>query len=714
MRKKLLIILIIAPLIGASLFESKLEKAFNALKIYNYFEAKHLFNKSLKKHECAASFGLSEIFLNDLNPFHNIDSARVYALRSQGSWTGTKLKEKEKIDLLNVDSLSILHLTDTVAFTAYNYFADQNTLQGYAYFLDKYAWSDYIESTILLRNKLAFQLAKSENTAKSYDHFIETYPDALQVEEAEVLYELRKFEESTAVKSLEEYALFLLENPNSPYRGQAEDQIFILATQSDELVDYLLFIRKYPNNPHIPEAWYEVYKARTEVMTVENLMDFKLDFPMYPQIETTLKEIDLIQQMLIPAIEYGRWGFIDITGKWVIQAQFDFCEPFEEGMAIYEADNSFGFINLHAEKIIEAKFEEAFDFNQGIAVVFDGAYYGAINRFGVVKIAFEFDDIGEFINGIAYAKKNGKYGYIDLNGRVLVPFQYQQAFTMNNNRALAKRYGKYGIIDKDNQIVQRFDFDWIEPDFSDTLIKVKSGDKFGLFTLTGDTVLPIQYENIGRIDNDPIMVVENGKVGYYSRSDNWLIPPKYESDPFVLDWGEFKDGLVRIRFRGKMGVIDTADTRIVPVIFEDMGRFEGELYPVKKHAKWGYADQNIKLKIPYRYQIAMPFIDSLARVKSDNKWGMVNFDGETAIGFEFNKIQQFESYYILENDTAMGMVDLKGNTIFPVVFDRITPDERGFIIVIYKGKLAYFDFASRSFFWKEKAFEFVFEVIPTG
>ena len=168
MQKKLFILFLIVPLIGSSLFESKLEKAFNALNEYNYFEAKRLFYKALKKHECAASHGLSRIYLNDKNPFHNLDSARVYALRSKGNWGTTKLKEKEKVSLFGVDSLSILHQADTVAFTAFNYYEKQNNLEGYAYFLEHYAWSNYIGVTIQLRNQLAFELAKSENTAKAY------------------------------------------------------------------------------------------------------------------------------------------------------------------------------------------------------------------------------------------------------------------------------------------------------------------------------------------------------------------------------------------------------------------------------------------------------------------------------------------------------------------------------------------------------------------
>ena len=709
MRKKILVILLITPLFGASLFGSKLKQGFNALYEFNYFEAKRLFYKSLKKHECGASYGLSTIYLNNKNPFHDLDSARVYALNSLDNWELTKQKEKEEIILFQIDSTAILHLIDTVAITAFEQFKSENTLDGYEYYLANYSWSNYIEKTVLLRDQLAFELAKSENTAKAYAEFIKFYPQALQINEARILYDQRTFEETTSIQRIKDYEQFLLENPYSTYRQKAEDQIFILATSSGELVDYLLFIRKYPTNSHINEAWHEVYKARTEEMTLLNLMEFRFDFPTYPLLDDLKFEVDRIQQNLIPATDENKWGFIDTTGKWIHQPQYDFCEPFSEGMALIENKSRFGFIDLHGELIVDPIYEEADNFNRGVAIVFDGEHYGAINRFGKIKIPFEYDDIGEFVDGIAYSLKNGSYGYIDLNGSVVVPFIYQQAFSINHNRALVKQNGKYGIINKANKIILPFDFDWIEPNFSDTIIKVKAENKFGIIALSGDTLLPLKYDKIGRIDNEPILVTMEGKVGYFSRSGDWIIPLKYESDPFVLDWGEFADGLARIRIKGKMGVIDTTDTRVVPAIFENMGPFKGVLFPIKKRGKWGYSDHEIKLMIKYTYDVALSFIDSLARVKINDNWGMINFYGKEKIAFGYKRIQWIEDFYIVENEFGIGLIDFKGQFVLPVVFDSIILDEQGFLILIYKGKLAYFDYRNGKIFWKERGFNFALD-----
>src|SRR4051812_48581815 len=63
-----------------------ISKAYDALKIYNYFEAKRLFEKSLKSKTAAAAYGLSIIYSRSDNPFSNIDSAYKFINTSKNAF----------------------------------------------------------------------------------------------------------------------------------------------------------------------------------------------------------------------------------------------------------------------------------------------------------------------------------------------------------------------------------------------------------------------------------------------------------------------------------------------------------------------------------------------------------------------------------------------------------------------------------------------------
>lgn len=683
--------------------QSRLIKGFDALEIYNYFEAKHQFQKAQKKYPCGASFGLSKIYLNDKNPFHNLDSARIYGLKSKATWTSTSEKIRVQMIPLNVDSMKIQAHLDSIAAVAFERLKESQTLSDYERFLEDYAWSKDTSTARVLRNVLAYNYALSENTAKGYREFIDTYPQAIQIDQAKEKYDLRLFEESTSINRIEDYSEFVLSHPDSPYREQAEDQIYSLATASGKTVDYLMFIRKHPTNRHLNEAWYEVYKQRTQWMNVELLMDFLLDFPMYPFREAVIFEIAALQNSYFPARNNNRWGLIDATGTWMVDPTYDYCEPFAEGMALFEKNGLFGYIDVHGQEVIKAIYEEAYLFDHGVAIVFNGLKYGTINRFGEIVVPFEYDEIGDYNDGLALALKNGNYGYINLLGQSIIPFDYQKAYTFNHNRALVQKNNRFGVINSANKVILPFIYDWIEPDFGDSLIKVKQNNFFGIIKQNRDTVLPMAYDYIGRLQS-MILVVKDEKAGYISRSGEWLIPLKYGTDPFISTWGEYENGSIRIKYRSKMGVIDSTDQRLVPAIFEDIGVYRSPLYAIRKKDKWGYADEKVKLIIPYLYEAARAFNDSLAWVKKEGRWGMIDLSGNPKTSFEFMGYEMNENLYVVENDTAFGLLNLKGKSLLPTVYSSIAYNSKGYFVVVYQNKLAYLDPRSIRFFWRESGF----------
>lgn len=694
------VFLLSLPLFGGG----KLERGFQALNVYDYFKAKEIFSKSLKRHECGASFGLSKIYYNDKNPFHNLDSARVYALRSEMTWEESKEKEKLALEELEIDPNAIQSLLASVAKRALEFAVLQNMIVDYDYFIDEYDYSPLIVEATTLKIKLVYADVLRINTASAFKEFISLYPDAVQIDEAKEKYQLRVFEESTSLSRITDIELFINNFPNSPYLKQAQDKLYDLSTQQGRLIDYKNFIVDYPLNPNVDVCWEKIYRLETERLTPGVLVNFLLEYPDYPYSFDVKGELATLLMIQIPTRLNDNWGFIDTSGSWMIKAIFESCEPFKEGMSLVSIDDRFGFVNTRGEVIIETIYEDADSFNNGVAIIFNGEKYGVINRFGEIKIPLEYEDIGDFINGVAYASKNGKYGFINEDGYVIIPFIYDKAFSFNDRMALVKRGGKFGIIDLENNWIIPFNFDWIEPYFQDSLIKVRVDNKLGLINSKVDTILAIEYDQIGKIDQSLILVVKDGKVAYVNPHGDLIIPMIYEADPFIMDWGEFKDGRARIRIKNKMGMIDSTGKRIVPAIFDMIGDFESELFPIKKRGKWGYSDRDIKLKIAYKYDDAFPFHGGLARVRKKKNWGLIDPTGNEVVPLQYSKITLIQGVYIVKNDTAFGMIDYTANTILPPVFDNIEYNDLGFYLIEINGKFAYLDLDRRKVFWKEDGF----------
>ena len=69
----------------------------------------------------------------------------------------------------------------------------------------------------------------------------------------------------------------------------------------------------------------------------------------------------------------GKWGYIDKTGKIVIQPQFSYVEAFSDGLAAVKIhdndDEKWGYIDKTGKIVIQPQFSQAGTFSEGLATV---------------------------------------------------------------------------------------------------------------------------------------------------------------------------------------------------------------------------------------------------------------------------------------------------------------------------------------------------------
>jgi hypothetical protein len=192
-----------------------------------------------------------------------------------------------------------------------------------------------------------------------------------------------------------------------------------------------------------------------------------------------------------------KWGYIDTSGKFKVQPTFDALSrsSFADGLAAASMGGRIGYINSHGKFVIPPTFEEAGDFSEGLAQVRLGRKWGYINDFGKFVINPQFDQASRFIGGEALVSVSGRQGTIDKHGRYAInPGQY----------SLNPVAGAVGLLE------------------------VKSDDGIGLISRDGSSVLPPSKEisrvliSFGQvyyviIQNKPVPISASGKVlgGWY-------------------------------------------------------------------------------------------------------------------------------------------------------------------------------------------------------
>lgn len=145
--------------------------------------------------------------------------------------------------------------------------------------------------------------------------------------------------------------------------------------------------------------------------------------------------------------EPAKFGYVDTTGKLVIQPQFDMAGSFSEGLAVVVVDLKSGYIDKTGAFVIQPQFSYADPFHDGLAAVWNkdesgnGPFYGKysyVDTSGKVVIQPEANspnptnekiETNPFDTGVAFNEGMAvievgqighyKYGYIDTTGKVI-------------------------------------------------------------------------------------------------------------------------------------------------------------------------------------------------------------------------------------------------------------------------------------------------------
>jgi hypothetical protein len=189
----------------------------------------------------------------------------------------------------------------------------------------------------------------------------------------------------------------------------------------------------------------------------------------------------------------------------VIEPQFNMAFEFAEGVAQVMVKDRWGYIDPSGKFVIQPKFARSDRFYEGFArVCIDPSvteYPGYIDKTGTLAIPTEGAEyLGKFSDGLAPVKIKGKFGYIDRTGKFVIQPKYDVAdsFSEGFGRIAFKKDQQYkwGFIDKTGaeHIPPQFDD---ADNFSEGLASVGVGGQIGFIDSKGNFVIRPQYDFAG-------------------------------------------------------------------------------------------------------------------------------------------------------------------------------------------------------------------------
>jgi len=263
------------------------------------------------------------------------------------------------------------------------------------------------------------------------------------------------------------------------------------------------------------------------------------------------------QEGLAAAQRRGKWGFIDRTGRFVIESQFDYVYNFACGLAHVQKGRGrnpkWGLIDTSGRFVLAPTFDLISEpcywalvlshgdperssrygpesFNRNLIGVVAGGRLGYANRQGDIVIEPKF--VGQtdliFREGLKRVRLSpgGKDGYIDQTGRFAIPPQFDRADEFFEGRALVQLGTRSGHIDTSGRFLD--DQRPASGDYSDGLATLRIGGKVGFIDRSGKVIIEARFDAARSFAQGRAAVCLAGRWGFIDRTGSVVIEPQFQ------------------------------------------------------------------------------------------------------------------------------------------------------------------------------------------
>jgi hypothetical protein len=665
---------------------ARLEKAFEALSIHDYFQAKKLFYECQKKDQGPyAPYGLAVIFSRQDNPFFNIDSAGKYIHQSYQRYIGAAASRT--LGTFVVDQAAVMSLSDSICHKMYRQLKQMHSVNAYNFFLKNFylAPEPLKKDVVYDRDGLEFERTQEAGLSDSTRMFMRLHPRSEFYAKAALLLEKQLYREITKDGLAESYHVFLKKYPQSSMAKTAHEKLFSLYSQQKDLAGLAVFAREYPAAYQNIEAWKLLFSLSVKEFSYDELKNFVRDYPDFPLKNSILKELELYKINMYPYEQGDYFGFVDDKGRCVIRPAYDAVTGFYEGLAVVTRNDSAFFINKQNENPFNKVFSDAQVFKNGIAPVkLHGRWY-FINRQGQSVSGF-YEEINDLSDNVYVVKMGDKYGALDHFGQMILEPRFDKLGDFRNGMAYYTEKGSYGFVSRRGE-VHKAEFEWISDFSSDHIAVIRSGGRYGLIRSDGKKILEPRYDQILRTAYPVFIVVSGPSYGFFSAEGCFLTEMSYE---FLRDKlpEYYTDGhLFKLHRRSEQALVDQNGKAFI-----DFGQYEEVNFPhnglirVKQKNKYGYVDTRLNPVVPFRYQKASDFSDSLALVRVKENHVLIDTQGIEifSTGAEIVKLSR---HYYSVNDDSHALINSEAELIFAEVDHVQKINDQLLIITLNSGEI---------------------------
>jgi hypothetical protein len=176
---------------------------------------------------------------------------------------------------------------------------------------------------------------------------------------------------------------------------------------------------------------------------------------------------------LFPAGKGAKTGFVNSSGKWVIEPKFDEVGNFHERLASFRNSSKWGLVGMDGNIISGPKWDEIKNFSSGIAIAKDNSQFFLLEKTGSNVNQEGFDKICRLKEGYFLVEKNGKRGLLNHVGSEILPTEFDNIQVENLDFFIVNKDGLTGVLNEKGDVILPINYQEIIADWTGNQILAK-------------------------------------------------------------------------------------------------------------------------------------------------------------------------------------------------------------------------------------------------
>lgn len=267
--------------------------------------------------------------------------------------------------------------------------------------------------------------------------------------------------------------------------------------------------------------------------------------------KNTLGQV-VIQPAFINALEFadgvafaqtpdGLYGLLSVHNVWLVEPVWTNVLPFSDGYAAVEQGGKWGYIDQTGKVMIDYIFREAGSFHCGRAMARSGSAYGYIDILGNFAVSTKWRKAGDFSEDLAFAtsdeyEKDRQYIINKVGEKVATLGSSVKGDRFSEGFAAVVEDGSvhYYMNATGRSAFQNTYLD--AKAFSNGLAAVRTADGWGYINTLGSFEIPAKFMAADSFSADGLAAVQDaatGKWGYVTKRGHMAIAAEYDAaQPF--------------------------------------------------------------------------------------------------------------------------------------------------------------------------------------